>query len=94
MPAWATLINTARKEVINEDELLNIFAERADFAYLADVEPDCKAEIIEKYAGRYFFTPNKMGAQTAEANTNAWLAAAKQIVWFIEQWETKFQVNP
>lgn len=94
MPKWATLINTARKEVVDEAGILKMFAEREDFAYLADVEPDAKAEIIEKYAGRYFFTPNKMWAQTAEANSNAWLAAANQIVNFIEKWDKTFQVNP
>lgn len=71
MPTGATLINTARKEVINEDDLLKTFIERKDFSYLADVQPDVKEDLLEKYAGRYFFTPNKMGAQTAEANTNA-----------------------
>ena len=93
MPAGATLINTARKEVINEDDLLSIFAQRADFAYLSDIEPACKAAIEADYPGRFFFTPNKMGAQTAEANSNAGLAAAKQIIGFIENGDTTFQVN-
>ena len=93
MPKGATLINTARKEVINEDELLKIFEERPDFKYLSDIQPDCKAEIEEKCTGRFFFTPKKMGAQTAEANINAGLAAAQQIVDFIEKGVTTCQVN-
>jgi D-3-phosphoglycerate dehydrogenase len=70
-----------------------MFAERSDFAYLSDVEPDCKAEISEKYSNRYFFTPKKMGAQTAEANNNAGIAAANQIVNFFLKGDTTFQVN-
>ena len=93
MPKGATLVNTARKEVIDEDGLLKIFAERPDFKYLSDIEPDCKAEFAEKYAGRFFFTPKKMGAQTSEANVNAGLAAARQIVDFLENGVTTFQVN-
>lgn len=93
MPKGATLINTARKEVINEEDLLKVFAERPDFAYLSDIEPGCKTEIEASYPGRYFFTPNKMGAQTAEANSNAGLAAARQIIGFFEKWDTTFQVN-
>lgn len=93
MPEGATLVNTARKEVINEEELLKIFAERDDFRYVSDIAPDCKDEIAEKYEGRFFFTPKKMGAQTAEANVNAGVAAANQIVDFIENGNTKFKVN-
>lgn len=93
MPKGATLVNTARKEVIDEDGLLKIFAERTDFKYLSDIEPECKTEIIEKYSGRFFFTPKKMGAQTSEANINAGLAAANQIVDFLENGITTFQVN-
>lgn len=93
MPKGATLVNTARKEVINEEELLKIFAERDDFRYVSDIAPDCKDEIAEKYEGRFFFTPKKMGAQTAEANINAGVAAANQIVDFIENGNTKFKVN-
>ena len=93
MPKGATLINTARKEVINEEELLKIFVDRPDFKYLSDIQPDCKAEIEEKFAERYFFTPKKMGAQTSEANINAGLAAARQIVDFIEKGVTTCQVN-
>ena len=93
MPKGATLVNTARKEVINEEELLRVFEERPDFRYLSDIEPDAKAEFAEKYAGRYFFTPKKMGAQTSEANVNAGMAAARQIVDFLEKGITTFQVN-
>jgi len=93
MPKGATLVNTARKEVIDEDGLLKVLAERTDFKYLSDIEPDCKAEVTEKYAGRFFFTPKKMGAQTSEANINAGLAAANQIVDFLENGITTFQVN-
>jgi D-3-phosphoglycerate dehydrogenase len=93
MPKGATLVNTARKEVIDEEGLLQMFAERADFKYLSDIEPDCKAEIQEKYTGRFFFTPKKMGAQTSEANINAGIAAAKQIVDYLENGVTTFQVN-
>lgn len=93
MPKGATLVNTARKEVIHEEELLKIFAEREDFRYVSDIAPDCKDEIAEKYEGRFFFTPKKMGAQTAEANINAGVAAANQIVDFIENGNTKFKVN-
>ena len=93
MPQNAVLVNTARKEIINEDDLLKMFAEREDFKYISDIAPDCAAEIAEKYAGRYFFTPKKMGAQTAEANINAGLAAARQIVNFFEKGDRTFQVN-
>ena len=68
MPKDAVLVNTARKEVIDEDGLLKIFEERPDFSYLSDVEPDCKAIFEEKYKGRFIFTAKKMGAQTEEAN--------------------------
>ena len=93
MPVAATVVNTARKEVIDEDGLLKMFADRQDFVYISDVTPDCAAEIAEKYAGRYYFTPKKMGAQTAEANVNAGIAAAKQIVNFLEKGDKTFQVN-
>jgi D-3-phosphoglycerate dehydrogenase len=93
MPKGATLVNTARKEVIDEDGLLKVFENRPDFKYLSDIEPDNKAEIAEKYSGRYFFTPKKMGAQTSEANINAGLAAARQIVDFFEKGITTFKVN-
>ena len=93
MPKGGTLVNTARKEVINEDDLLKIFAERDDFKYVSDIAPDCASEITEKYEGRFFFTPKKMGAQTAEANINAGLAAANQIVNYLEKGDKTFQVN-
>ncbi len=93
MPAGATVVNTARKEVIDEDGLLKIFTDRDDFVYLADIAPDCATEIAEKFPGRFYFTPKKMGAQTAEANVNAGIAAAKQIVNFLEKGDKTFQVN-
>ncbi|HPT02600.1 MAG TPA: NAD(P)-dependent oxidoreductase [Bacteroidales bacterium] len=93
MPKGATLINTARKEVIDEEGLLQVFAQRPDFKYMSDVEPDCKSDFAEKYTGRFFFTPKKMGAQTAEANNNAGLAAARQINSFFATGDTTFQVN-
>lgn len=92
MPKNGVLVNTARKEVINEEELKAIFAERTDFRYVSDVAPDNAAELSE-YADRYFFTPKKMGAQTSEANTNAGLAAANQIIAFLEKGDIKFKVN-
>ncbi len=93
MPEGATLVNTARKEVIDEDGLLAIYNERNDFKYISDIAPDCKSEIESKYEGRYFFTPKKMGAQTAEANINAGIAAARQIVNFLEKGDITFKVN-
>ncbi len=93
MPENAVLVNTARKEIINEDDLLKMFEERSDFKYISDIAPDCKDVIAEKYPGRFFFTPKKMGAQTAEANINAGIAAARQIVNFFEKGDRKFQVN-
>jgi D-3-phosphoglycerate dehydrogenase / 2-oxoglutarate reductase len=93
MPKNATLINTARKEVIDEDGLLKIFEERPDIKYLSDVEPDCKALFEEKYKGRFIFTAKKMGAQTEEANINAGVAAARQIVDYFKTGSEKFKVN-
>ena len=87
------LVNTARKEVIDEDGLLKLLQERADLKYLTDIKPDRAAEFESVAEGRYFATPKKMGAQTAEANVNAGIAAAKQIVDFLEHGITKFQVN-
>lgn len=89
----ATLINTARKEIIDEDGLLKMMEERPDFLYASDLTPDCKNEIKEKYPGRCFFTLKKMGAQTSEANINAGIAAIKQIINFFEGGDTAFQVN-
>jgi len=93
MPENAVLVNTARKEVINEDELLKVMESRPDFKYLSDIAPDCKDDIEAKYAGRYFFTPKKMGAQTKEANVNAGIAAANQIVNYLDKGDTTFKVN-
>lgn len=93
MPAGATLVNTARKEVVCEKSLLKIFTERDDFKYVSDIAPDCKDKIEANYPGRFYFTPKKMGAQTAEANINAGIAAANQIVDFIEKGDTTFKVN-
>jgi D-3-phosphoglycerate dehydrogenase len=93
MPKNAVLVNTARKEVINEEDLLKIFETRQDIRYLSDVEPDCKAVFEEKYKGRFIFTAKKMGAQTEEANINSGVAAAKQIVEYFKTGSEKFKVN-
>ncbi|MEA3462279.1 MAG: 3-phosphoglycerate dehydrogenase [Bacteroidota bacterium] len=93
MPEGATLVNTARKEVIDEDGMKRIFTERDDFRYISDIAPECREELEEQYKGRVFFTPKKMGAQTAEANLNAGVAAASQIVNFIEKGDTTYKVN-
>ncbi len=92
MKKGAILINTARKEVIDEDGLLKLMAERDDLKYITDIKPDKDAEFA-KFEGRYFSTPKKMGAQTAEANINAGIAAANQINAFFKDGCTKFQVN-
>jgi D-3-phosphoglycerate dehydrogenase / 2-oxoglutarate reductase len=93
MPKGGTLVNTARKEVINEDDLLKVMHERSDFSYLSDLAPDCKDEIVNSFPGRAVFSAKKMGAQTSEANINAGLAAAKQIVDFFEKGDTTYKVN-
>ena len=93
MPKGAILVNTARKEVINEDELIALMQERQDIKYVTDIMPDADMKFRSLFPGRYFATPKKMGAQTTEANTNAGFAAAKQIVDFIENGNTRFQVN-
>ena len=86
------LVNTARKEVINEPELLKLMAERTDLKYITDIMPDADAE-FKAFEGRYFATPKKMGAQTEEANINAGLAAAEQIADFFKTGNKRFQVN-
>jgi D-3-phosphoglycerate dehydrogenase len=93
MPSNAFLVNTARKEVINEAELLKIMENRPDFKYVTDVPPQIDIELKEKFPKRYFATPKKMGAQTAEANNNAGIAAARQIVDFLVNGNTQYQVN-
>ena len=93
MPKKAILVNTARKEVINEAELMKLMEARPDFKYLTDITPSNDAELKEKFQQRYFTTPKKMGAQTAEANNNAGIAAANQIVDFFKNGNTTFQVN-
>lgn len=92
MKPGAILVNTARKEVIDEPGLLKVLTERTDLKYVTDVKPDADADFA-KLEGRYFATPKKMGAQTAEANINAGLAAARQINAFFADGDTKFQVN-
>ncbi len=92
MPKGGVLLNTARKEVINEPELIALLNERTDLRYITDIKPDADAEFA-KCEGRYFSTPKKMGAQTAEANINAGIAAARQIVGFIKNGIDKFRVN-
>ena len=92
MPKGGILINTARKEVINEPELIKLLSEREDLKYITDIKPDADAD-FQQFEGRYFSTPKKMGAQTAEANVNAGIAAAKQINAFFKDGCTKFKVN-
>ena len=93
MPQGAVLINAARKEVIDEESLAEAFEARPDFRYIADVKPENAAELEEKFGDRVFFTPKKMGAQTAEANINAGLAAANQVVAHLKDGFNRFQVN-
>ncbi len=93
MPHGAILINTARKEVIDEEGVIKIMTERQDLRYITDIAPALSAQMSEAFGKRYFATPKKMGAETAEANVNAGLAAARQIVKFFEEGDTKFQVN-
>lgn len=92
MKKGGILVNTARKEVIDEAGLIKLMAEREDIKYITDIMPDANDEFA-KFEGRYFSTPKKMGAQTTEANTNAGIAAAKQIVDFIQNGNEKFKVN-
>ena len=93
IPKGAVLVNTARKEVVNEDELIQFMQDRQDFKYVTDVMPAADQKMRELFEERYFATPKKMGAQTAEANINAGIAAAKQIVDFLVNGNTRFQVN-
>ena len=93
MPKNATLINTARKEVIDEAGVLKLMEERPDFKYIADVKPAAADEFVAKFGTRVFFTPKKSGAQTAEANSNAGIAAAKQSVGFLKEGIDRFRVN-
>ena len=92
MKKGGILVNTARKEVINEPELLKLLAERQDLKFVTDIMPDANDD-FKQFEGRYFSTPKKMGAQTAEANTNAGIAAARQINAFFKEGDTRFQVN-
>lgn len=93
MPKNGVLINTARKEVIDEAGLLKALEERPDIRYVSDIKPDTAAEFEDKFADRVFFTPKKMGAQTSEANFNAGVAAAEQSVAYLKDGWNKFQVN-
>ncbi|MDD2621989.1 MAG: 3-phosphoglycerate dehydrogenase [Bacteroidales bacterium] len=93
MPKGGCLINTARKEVIHEEELVKAMEERTDLKYCSDIAPDNTSEMTEKFQNRFFATPKKMGAETAEANINAGLASANQIVNFFATGDKTFQVN-
>jgi len=93
MPKGATLVNTARKEVIDEEGLIKAFEARSDLKYATDIMADAHATMVEKFGTRVFGTPKKMGAETAEANINAGLASATQIVNFIKNGDRTFQVN-
>lgn len=93
MPKNACLINTARKEVVDEAGLMKLMEERADFKYIADVKPAAADAFVEKFGTRVFFTPKKSGAQTAEANSNAGIAAAKQSVGFLKEGIDRFRLN-
>lgn len=93
MPKGGILVNTARKEVIDEEGLIKVLNERPDLKYVADVRPDRADEMIAAFPGRVFFTPKKMGAQTAEANINAGIAAARQAVAFLRDGIDRFRVN-
>lgn len=93
MPQGAFLINTARKEVVNEEDLVKLMAEREDFKYATDIAPENLAELKEKFGNRVFATPKKMGAETSEANINAGLAAIRQAIGFLKDGIDKFRVN-
>lgn len=93
MPEFAVLINTARKEVIHEEDLLKIMEKKNKFFYISDIEPGLKDSFLEKFPDRAYFTPKKMGAQTEEANINAGIAAINQIIAFLEKGDITFKVN-
>ena len=93
MPKGGCLVNTARKEVIHEEELIKVLSEREDLKYITDIAASCQAELDEKFGKRVFATPKKMGAETAEANVNAGVAAAMQICDYFATGNTKFQLN-
>ena len=93
MPKGACLVNTARKEVIHEEDLMRVMEERPDFKYVSDIAPDSLAALQEKFGTRVFATAKKMGAETAEANVNAGLAAANQVVGFLKEKVDRFRVN-
>jgi len=93
MPKGATVINTARKEVIDEDGLMKILQERPDFKYISDIAPSNHDELADKFEYRYYSTPKKQGAETSEANVNAGVAAAEQIVGFFENGDQTYRVN-
>ncbi|MBR2060937.1 MAG: 3-phosphoglycerate dehydrogenase [Tidjanibacter sp.] len=93
MPVGATIVNTARKEVIDEEGLAKVLAERTDLKYATDIAADCQTQLAEQFGNRVFATPKKMGAETKEANINAALAAARQIVGYLNDGCTRFQVN-
>ncbi|MDG5800099.1 NAD(P)-dependent oxidoreductase [Marinilabiliaceae bacterium ANBcel2] len=93
MPEGAAIVNTARKEIINEDELIEVMSQRDDLMYLSDISPDKSDTLLEKFPGRVFFTPKKMGAQTHEANLNAGIAAARQIVSYFVSGDETHRIN-
>lgn len=93
MPKGGVLVNTARKEVIDEEGLMKALDERPDLRYVSDIKPDTAEEFEKKFGARVFFTPKKMGAQTAEANFNAGVAAAEQVIAYLKDGWNKYQVN-
>ena len=93
MPKGGVLVNTARKEVIDEAGLIKALEERPDLRYVSDIKPDTADEFEQKFGARVFFTPKKMGAQTAEANFNAGVAAAEQVLAYLKDGWNKYQVN-
>lgn len=93
MPKGGVLVNTARKEVIDEAGLMKALEERPDLRYVSDIKPDTAEEFEKKFGARVFFTPKKMGAQTAEANFNAGVAAAEQVIAYLKDGWNKYQVN-